>query len=69
MIGNNFGILPVAIETSRAVGGGGGEVGKKRKSLVGIGDEIAVVSPDVLRPLEKRQTKGERGMAGVGAPL
>jgi len=51
VIGNNFGILPVTITSTR-------RDSRKRKSLVGIGDEPAVVSPDMLRPLEKRPPKG-----------
>merc|ERR1711991_321807 len=51
VIGNNFGILPVTITRTK-------RDSRKRKSLVDTGNEPAVVSPEILRPLEKRQSKG-----------
>lgn len=57
VLGNNFGLLPVNVTTEKSPPSSRSK-SRKRKSLVASDDEPAIVSPDVLRPLEKRESCG-----------
>lgn len=58
VLGNNFGLLPVNVTTEKPPTKTSRSSSKKRKSLVSSEDEPAIVSPNILRPLEKRETCG-----------
>ena len=57
VLGNNFGLLPVNVTTEKPTAPSKSK-SRKRKSLVALEDEPAIVSPDVLRPLERRESCG-----------
>ena len=57
VLGNNFGLLPVNVTTEKSTATSKSNT-RKRKSLVALDDEPAIVSPDVLRPLERRESCG-----------
>ena len=57
VLGNNFGLLPVNVTTEKSPHSSKSP-SRRRKSLVASEDEPAIVSPDILRPLEKRESCG-----------